>query len=350
MAAWIAVQAPPCNAQGPEASSAISADATATAGTTITKYASAIAISVDEETGVRILDINDIYTVKYGGPQDQAGGSEFLSGGGRAVLEFPIPPQAWELGSVRELQGLQPDQYGRVANGVGISAPLSLGDEVTYHFQYFLQATDLSYGLRFSYPVERVLVLIQAPLIDGVHPHGLRDDGERDIPGAGPYHLFAAETQPAGYELVLAIHEAELPREGGGHGLVILLAHLVALAFILMLLGGAIWLVIQRRRRMLAMASGTLDASPLDNLDAVVEAKTVSEAKTVDPAPAPKRGRPKRRRKRSTASEIDHLADTIARLDLRYEDGDLEEDLYREKRQQLKQELADAVREHDSKG
>ena len=333
-----------CNAQTEATSAGEPEEATQTAGTAIERYASAIALFVDEQSGTALLDINDIYLVRYGGPDGTEPGSEFLDGGGRAALEFPIPPEAWEIGGVEELGGLEAGQYGRTANGVGISKEPAPGGTVTYHFRYFLRPDDIAYRLKMPYRTERVMVLVQAAIAANVHPHGLRSDGEKEVPDAGLYSLYSGGEQPAGSEIVIAIHAIEVPGKEGGLGLAVLISHLVALAIIIAFGWWGFRALMRKRRKILESAQGGLSASPLDALDKPATRQRAAAE------PKEKRPHSKRRGKKNAASEIDRLAEAIARLDLQYEDGELQEGSYREKRGLLKQELADAVRGRDAKG
>lgn len=323
----------------------------------VTRFASALAKIMSDDAPAQI-EVRDIYTIHYAGTQRLVGSEPFTDRTGNAVLTFPIPPQA---SRVTVVEGIDPKQLGTVKGGVGTTVPLEPNEEVRFHLLYFLPADDPVFTQRLPYPTQAMRVAVQESVDRSLRIEGLNDEGMTTIEGAGSFHIYTGTALPAGRP-----YRAKSRRMTVGIFLTNLLeshtksrpmtpkvfsAHLAVALAVLALLIWAIRQTLRRSQRAKENAGGRLeDISPLDALGAPCQpavSPAVALAASTEPAPAKNaaaKPAPKRARRGKKPTETERLAEAIARLDIRYEKGQIAENEYFEERGRLKDELAASTR------
>lgn len=236
-------------------------------------------------------------------------GNRAYIGDGTAVLRFSLPTGAQEL-DVSD--GQLGQRYIATQDGFVDTLALPPGQGVRqvlyrYSLPYSGRTLDLSRSLPFAVANVNALISDQGEKVSSV---GLADKGPRQTQN-GNYFTFSGENVPAGQQITL--HFTNLPAAGAGAALApatsdrILLYVLVALAG-----AGAVLLATLPILRARARARGAevlVAAGPISRQD---------------------------------------LVDSLARLDIAYQAGQLAEASYREQRLRLKAQLQDLLRKESA--
>lgn len=229
-------------------------------------------------------------------------GNRAYVGDGNAVLRFPLPPGATDLGINEEEIG---GRFQTTADGFVDRLPLRPGAnvrQVLYRYSLPYAGDRLEFKRSLPYPAVAVNALV-SDIGQQVSSPQLTDQGRRATQGATYYNLAAANL-PAGQEIVIRMTKLPSAQGGGGSGLSAAAANR-GLVFLLVGLAatGAALLVAYPMWRSRASPAGTTSVS-LDR---------------------------------------ETLLDALARLEAAHEAGDLPETAYRDQRLALKAQLRDLL-------
>jgi len=233
-------------------------------------------------------------------------GSETIvaSGEGQPVIDFPLPEGATNL----EVQdGVLGERYIITQDGLGDTLPVrpGMGEyQILYSYEMPYDGhLDLTRPIK--YLTNAVVILVPEDGVD-VKGSSIEDAGTRDVQGT-QYHMYSAGIQPAGSELMLNISG-----RATGQGLKLvggsstnLIVGLAALGVVLVVAGA--WLF----RRNNPNAERMTD-----------ETKTRGSAELLD---------------------ADTIMDAILALDDLYQEGELPESAYLQRRAELKESLESAL-------
>jgi mono/diheme cytochrome c family protein len=230
---------------------------------------------------------------------------------GQAVLQYALPEEATNL---QFQDGVVGERYVEMEGGFGDLAVVRPGagqHQVIYSY-------DLPYenGLDFKHavdlPVEALIVMIPE---DGINLKGaqLNDMGTRDVQGI-PYHTYSSNLLEVGSDLAIDI--SGRPAAGGpivsmGSNSNLTIG-LLAFGVALILAGG--WLYLRSR-------SGK----------AIQEEAYLEEETSA----------------RNNGEDVDTLLDAILALDDQYKAGDLPQEAYLKRREELKASIKDVLREEE---
>jgi mono/diheme cytochrome c family protein len=262
------------------------------------------------------LRVVEMYIVSNPGDQIVVAGEE-----GQPVLEYALPEGAKNL---QFQDGVVGERYVELASGFGDMAVVRPGasqHQVIYSY-------DLAYsnGLDFKHavdlPVDALIVMIPE---DGIKLAGaqLMDMGTRDVQGI-PYHTYSSNFMEAGSDLALEI--SGRPAPGGSlltidsnsrvhiGNLIISSALLGMVVFGLVLILAGVWLYLRSRNSQSDQRERGFD---LDSPETLGD------------------------------ENVDTLLDAILALDDQYKAGEIPQDAYLKRREELKASIKDLLKEEE---
>jgi hypothetical protein len=250
------------------------------------------------------LRVVEMYIVSNPGDQIVVAGEE-----GQPVLQYALPEGAKNL---QFQDGVVGERYVELEGGFGDMAVVRPGasqHQVIYSYDLaYNNSLDFKHGV--DLPVDALIVMIPE---DGIKLAGaqLTDMGTRDVQGI-PYHTYSSNFMEAGSDLVLEISgrsSARGPMVSLGSNSTLTIG---LVAFGVALIAAGLWLYLRSRN------------GKTNRQEQVFE----------EEAPA-----------RDGSENVDILLDAILALDDQYKAGEIPQDAYLKRREELKTNIKDLLQE-----
>ncbi len=230
---------------------------------------------------------------------------------GQTVLQYALPGEATNL---QFQDGVVGERYVEMEGGFGDLAVVRPGagqHQVIYSYDLPYKS-DLDFKHALDLPVEALIVMIPE---DGIELAGaqLNDMGTRDVQGV-PYHTYSSNLLEAGSDLAIDI--SGRPTKGGpivslGSNSDLTIG-LLAFGVALVVAGG--WLYLRSRSSKIIQDEGDLE----------------------EETPA-----------QDSGEDVDTLLDAILALDDQYKAGDLPQEAYLKRREELKVSIKEVLKEEE---